>query len=210
MSLAHPYVQSRRSEKRPEGVPLLFQKMTQNMLVYFYDSTGAEFQADATAMPFYDEADGILLLVDLFAGVKQRQQLGISSALPVGFTPAALTMDQTIGRLCDILEKVYGMGPEEKFSMPLAVVLTKLEMFDFYKQIDPELFTSGHDEQNHQNIQAFLLEHGFSNALEILNARFSKYRFFATSAYVNYPEDDTEHSAVLAPAEWMLQQIGGL
>ncbi|MCR5163352.1 MAG: hypothetical protein K6C40_04960 [Thermoguttaceae bacterium] len=194
--------------KRPKAVPILFQTSPRKILTYFYDSLGNEFRTESLHHLLYNRVDGIFLLMDPFAEPGILEYMKIKpNELPFDIEIAKQRADVIAGELCVILERMTGKGSASRFHVPLCVVLTKTDMFNLYKHIDPEIFSMTNWEDHSRKTQEFLRNCGLDNFLAILESRFSHTMFFASSAFLNYHPQDLMYNSTLPPMLWMMRQI---
>ncbi len=216
LGLSHPCPPT-PSAAYPEAVPMIVSQFYKPKLIYFYDSDGNEFDDNATVLvePYYQGADGIILFIDPFAerGVLQALNLSVDE-LPKGWDTSNEPADAIASKLCLELERIEGTGPEVKFTIPLCVVLTKTDAYDLYNEIDPDGLPqvtrrarrdysqwNAHD----LRVRQFLERVGMHNFVSIIDSRFEKVDYFASSAYGN-PRTRLA-PATLPPVVSLIQRI---
>lgn len=200
----------------------------QNCLLYLYDAAGEDFE-DEQALGGHplDHYDGILFVVDPFTeeGVR-RQALG---PLPQEELARANSLGTDAGyiaaRLVSALERGLGVGPTGTFRIPVAVVVTKLDVCGVgatfgigASELDQEYpsFTAAvlRAEGDHDRVRALLCQIGLGNTVQLLEQRFEVTCYFGASPLGRSLDWSDRTSfrprGVVAPLVWLCDRTNAL
>lgn len=176
-------------------------------LVYFYDPAGEAFDQvdDLAPHHFYRYLTGAIVLVDPFCLPGLIKSLGsafrVRSAM---IRPGRVPPHESLGRLINALEAHFHMGTSRKLSVPVAVVINKIDELDLTKRLSPP---SGVDTQTH--IRETMADWGARHFINVLDTRFETVRFFRVSSLGRSVEPTNRAfnpSHVLEPFTWLLQK----
>lgn len=187
-------------------------------LLHMYDASGESYlrQTNLRGLRFQEYLDGALFLVDPFSftTVRERFKNRIESLLdriqPSMADPVTI-FDQYVYHL----ESTYGMPKTGKSSVPLAVIITKIDALGLYKYIGEPAVSNymrmnpalSRNEISQKIIRSFFLEANEQRLLQRFDTRFSKVRFFACSALGRMPDKSQKPFVpfmVLEPLLWLL------
>jgi len=182
------------------------------LLLHLYDAPGEHYETveQFARKQVVQRVDGIVLLVDPFSLPRLAAH---PSRMIKGLMPAGIEMQTTVSNLIRLLEMMRERDSTGKFSIPVAVVLSKadalptddlpflnnLYAFDGETQ-DPELLNA--------RCRAALVGLGGANAVNALEQHVSKVRYFACSALGRTPDirerKPFRPTGVAEPYLWML------
>lgn len=172
-------------------------------------------QKTSVQMTIYDIAGEAF---DFAGSDTQQQQFRYCEGFLIVLDPTATPdyVSETITNFIHSLDEVKGKHTARAASVPVAVIITKSDLYKreiglprikaAYKPSDdggaaPDSF------ERHQNdiCRAFLFEHGYSNAVNLIEAEFSNIRYFPVSAMGHGMEaGQYEPWGVLAPVFWLM------
>lgn len=171
--------------------------------LYLYDPAGEAYAGEAELIPhrFLDYCSGILLLVDPFSISVVQKRYGVDPESPGELRPSKLRPDDLLDRLIFVLEKYFHLDAASAISIPIAIVLTKVDAFDLRSVLG-----QGGDEGH--LIEAALRDWGMTPLVEILQARFSRRRYFTSSAVgLSHKPGDAYHPCGVAePFDWLMAE----
>lgn len=172
-------------------------------------------QNTSVQMTIYDIAGEAF---DFAKSDTQQQQFRYCEGFLVVVDPTATPsyVSETIANFINSLDEIIGKHSSLAASVPVAVILTKSDLNK--KEIGlPRIrasYKSGSDselqltpEQHQNNIcRTFLFEHGYGNAINLIEAKFSNIRYFPVSAMGHNVEDGQyEPWGVLEPVFWLMR-----
>ena len=166
-------------------------------------------------MTIYDIAGEAFDFVD--SGT-QQQQFNYCEGLIIVIDPTATPeyVSGTITNFINDLDEIKGKHSSKKANVPVAVIITQGDLYKreiglpriraSFKTSENTGINTGSLEQ-HQNevCRTFLLDHGYTNALNLLEAEFSHIRYFPVSAMGHDVEEGQyEPWGVLEPVLWLM------
>lgn len=200
----------------------------QNCLLYLYDAAGEDFEDEQVlgGHPL-DRYDGLLFVIDPFCeeGVRLGA-LGPLDPAEVGRANASGTKANFIAaRLVNALEKRLGIPPGGVFRMPVAVIVTKVDVCGLgsrlgigSRDLDQPFpsFTAAATwaEGDRDRVRDFLRQIGLGNVVQLLDQRFHATCYFGASPLgrsLDYANNSSfRPRGVLAPLVWLCDQTNAL
>jgi hypothetical protein len=194
-------------------------------LLYMYDAAGEDFEAGESNLArhtFHHYVDGILFVIDPFAEPGLRDLLSQEQAKKVN--PAGTGAAEILGRLISFWEHALRVSGRGRFSVPVAVVVTKMDACgpedrpglaqDVGGRYSTMAAAAQQAERSSPRVYRFLAAAGLANLLGILEARFERVCYFGASALGRLPdptdESPFEPRGVLAPLVWLGHETGAL
>jgi hypothetical protein len=198
--------------RTPGGPPqacriLLETESGRSTLVYLYDAAGDDFLAEQALAQhgFHHFVDGILFVVDPFAGPEARQLLSETEVSTI--QPATAEAADILARLIPFWEGVWRVAGQGQFPVPLAVVVSKADATGILERLagdsdldrEDDLATAAQEAERHSEaVRRFLSEQGLGNLAGNLEARFQTVRYFASAALFRRPEGSAGGTALLS------------
>jgi Double-GTPase 2 len=218
----------------PEPVPHAFTLSVadeggeQSCLLYLYDAAGEDFEDEQVlgGHPL-DSYDALLFVVDLFAeeGAKRGALGPLDQGQVARANSTGMDAGFIAGRLVSALEKRLGVGPTGIFRVPVAVVVTKLDVCGVgsrlgigAKDLDQPFpsFTAAvlRAERDHDRVRALLFKIGLGNTVQLLEQRFEVTCYFGASP-LGRSLDLADSSSfrprgVMAPLVWLCDRTNAL
>ena len=170
-------------------------KTSVQMTIYDIAGEAFDFSGSDTQQQQFRYCEGFLLVVDPTA------------------TPNYVS--DTITNFISSLDEVKGKRTTKAASVPVAVIITKSDLHKkeiglpyiraTYKPMtDSEVQLSFEQHQN-EICRAFLYDHGYGNAINLIEAEFSNIRYFPVSAMGHTTEDGQyEPWGVMEPVFWLM------
>lgn len=131
-------------------------------------------------------------------------------------TASANYVSETIGNFINSLDEIMGKHATKSAAVPVAAIITKSDLYKreiglpriraTYKSAEASA-SEPYAYADHLNnvCRTFLLEHGFDNAVNLIEAEFSNIRYFPVSAMGHSMEDGQyEPWGVLDPVFWLM------
>ena len=191
-------------------------------ILYLYDAAGEDFE-DEQSMANHPigKYDGIIFVLDPFAeeGILSSL-LGSSRTAALEETnPAPIAASEIMARLVSVLERSSRVSLSSPFTVPLAVVVTKIDACGLqevmgvtpraaYLTGDSTERAALRAESNSASIRVFLERVGLGNVLRIAENRFVRVAYFAASALGRSADPAVQSGfrpvGVLAPLVWLL------
>ena len=189
---------------------------TPERLVHVYDIAGEIFtqNSENEVQKQYEYCQGIVLVIDPFAIPAYRMEaesmLTKEDLAGIGNADINDITDSFLNKL----REVTGLTESKMASVPLAVVISKIDSADLEDRlgdaairaqmaVDPELFSDYYNTEDFL-CRAFLKDYGMDSFLESVNMRFKTNRFFACSAIGHTRNAGKyEPEGVLQPMEWL-------
>jgi hypothetical protein len=157
--------------------------------LYVYDPAGEAFLGEQELVPheFLGYCSGVLLLIDPFSIPAVQYQYGIDPSRANDLKPSVQRPDDLLDRLVFVLEKHFGVDPAARITMPIAIVLTKVDAFNLEATIgddalSPSMAESKRETARNDLISRQLCEWGMTPLVEAIETRFSKRSYFTCSA----------------------------
>lgn len=189
-------------------------------LVSIYDAAGEAFNTDANSrlQSYYKYIRGMIFVIDPCAiSAYRRNHRDEIESIRSSLGPSELDVEQACNRLILMMEIHHGGAASHTFSVPVAVVVTKVDALGLEDEIGvsavQRLIGSSPSQQAQEDaintlVQEFLCKHGLSNFMDQLAMQFSEVRYFSCSALGRLPTDMDKSSfvpmRVLDPMEWLL------
>jgi len=174
-------------------------------LVYLYDPGGEVFEAQDRLSPlrYLKDASGLVFLIDPFSleAVRDRHLKAIEA---VGdLSPSEASPQQLFDRLVSVLQAYKGKSRRSVFSLPLSVVLSKMDAFTH----DRSAGAPGIEAPS-QEVRAWLIHDAREgNLVRSIENYFKGIQYFSCSALGRMPSSKSsafEAKGVLAPLRWAL------
>lgn len=200
-------------ETTPSAVNVLFSAAGgARRNLYLYDPAGEAFSAEANLVPhgFLNYCSGILFLIDPFSIAAVQQAYGVTPETAGDLRPSLLRPDDLLERLVFVLEKHFHLNADSPIAMPIAIVLTKVDAFDLGTVLaNAAPPSSDAAKQSAPDPVALKLrEWGMVSLVEILEARFSRRGYFASSAVGqgHRPGGAFHPQGISEPFDWLMSQ----
>lgn len=193
-------------------------------IVYLYDAAGEAYMVEENTLlqTYYPYAHGIIFIVDPFTiDAFHRENEEEIDRLKDQIRPGSVSIMSTYERMLTMLESTKKVKGQEKFTYPIAVVVTKTDALSLEEKIGSpaakdlmlqnEAYRFEH-QAIHELVQQFLIGYGMDNFVRDVQMRFKEVGFFSCSALGRIPSED-DHSAfiplrVLQPLLWLLGKTG--
>lgn len=185
-------------------------------LVHVYDIAGEVFtdNDENEVQKQYEYCHGIVFMIDPFSipGVRYRceQRLTQEDRDGIGMADVGIVIDSFLNKL----REVTGLSDQRMLSVPLAVVIGKVDAAGLDGEIgdgavrqrmasDPGAFPDYYDTQDYL-CRKFLRDNGQESFLNNVGLKFRENRFFACSA-IGHASGHGEYrpQGVLAPMQWL-------
>jgi hypothetical protein len=193
--------------------------------IYFYDPSGEAFLASERILrhAYYTHASGLILLIDpatIPAFYRRRQGEELIGKIQA---PGNRSISYIYERFMHAFESFAGLSTKQRYTQPIAVVITRVDRFHLEKEIGrpavrqlmarhPGRITEA--EATHKLVRAFLCDYDLENVVRDLEAHFTQVRYFVGT----YPVDTgnkakrsgTRQSIHDEPLIWLLRQVGAI
>lgn len=189
-------------------------------LLYIYDSAGEAFEENESFSQhtFHKYVHGIILIVDPFAQIDVQNKYGKSFQEDKAvIQPGLLDAFDILGNLIESLEEIRKIGAGKTIKIPLAVIVNKADAYDLKRQLDldnidnefdDKYYVSKEAEKHHNVIRETLISWNMQNFVNLIERRFSNFRFFAVSSLGRMPNPNDNTSfcpkRVVAPLVWLM------
>lgn len=187
-------------------------------LVHVYDIAGEVFtdNNENEVQKQYEYCQGIVLIIDPFAipTVRYQYESQLTAEDVAGIGKADI--NEIINSFMGKLREVTGLSDNKMATVPLAVVISKIDSAQLSKELgdeavrdlmetQPERFTDYYDTQDYLCRQ-FLKNHEMLSFLNSITIQFKNNRFFACSA-IGHTRDQGQYrpNGVLPPMEWLFR-----
>ncbi len=197
-------------------------------ILYLYDAAGEDFEAEFTMRGHPLETyDGIIFVVDPFGETSGR--VGLLADLDITevakANPSRTSSSLIAERLFSALERRLQIPPGQTIRLPVAVVVTKLDVAGLGRrrriglremnQTFATLLTMAQfAERDHDRVRRLLLDLDLGSLVQLLEHGFSSVRFFGASPLGRSLDASNTSSfqprGVLAPFLWLCHEIGAL
>lgn len=187
-------------------------------LIHVYDIAGEVFtdNNENEVQKQYEYCQGIIFVLDPFAIPSIKYQfeelLEPEDIAGIGSADINAIIDSFLNKL----REVTGLNDSKMYSVPLAVVISKIDSAGLEQDIgkkavqtmmktDPEKFVNFYDAQDYL-CRKFLKENNMESFLNHISIRFKNHRFFACSA-IGHTRDKGSYrpEGVLPPMEWLFK-----
>ena len=213
----------------PKAISIGLSDGDRQCTLHLYDAAGEDFEDEASLDKHpIGTYDGILFVIDPFAeeGVLdgildplERQEAGKAF-------PASQPASVILGRLINVLERRFRLSPGKRILMPIAVTVTKVDVFGLGKKRDlgnnslhgnyaSMKSASNRAEMESERVRELLLEAGLGNLVQIFEARFESCEYFAVASLCPIAKPKANGDAfrprgVLAPFIWLCSETNAL
>lgn len=185
-------------------------------LVHVYDIAGEVFtdNSENEIQKQYEYCQGIVLMIDPFSipAVRYRCEAQLSPEDIAGIGKADI--NGIVDSFLNKLREVTGLSDKKMSSVPLAVVIGKIDSSNLAAEIgdsavrakmaaEPEKFTDYYDTQDYL-CRRFLRENGMESFLNNIDLKFKDNRFFSCTA-IGHTRDQGQYNpqGVLPPMQWL-------
>jgi GTPase SAR1 family protein len=185
-------------------------------LVHVYDIAGEVFtdNNENEIQKQYEYCQGIAMIIDPFAipSVRNRLEDQLTPEDIAGIGVADI--DEIIDSFLNKLREVTGLNDKKMSSVPLAVIISKIDSANLQNEIgdmavrrtmsaQPQVFNDYFNTEDYL-CREFLRNNGMTSFLNNINSRFSNNRFFSCSA-IGHTRDHGRYvpSGVLPPMQWL-------
>jgi len=220
-SRREPVVFQWRSERRS----LTGARRTRSSYLSFYDTAGEDLlgQDSTRDLRYLSCADALVVMLDSFSLAGSRRKGGVPPGAVVCEEPAS----QVLARVTQLLRRSRALGGGGRITVPLAVVLTKIDAFfdllgenHVVTRVPPA--GPGYDEQAgrdlHEHLRSLLRDWAGDDLDTYLNDHYTDYRYFAVSALGAEPDyrrslvdpGGVRPHRVADPLLWLLNRCGVL
>ncbi|MFO7906582.1 MAG: hypothetical protein ACQESR_03855 [Planctomycetota bacterium] len=200
-------------------------------LLYLYDAAGEDLTDEGrmSGHRFHRFVDGLFLVIDPFAeAIARSGRSGGMDRETSKVHPATAEVAAVMEPFMSRLEQQLNVSAESVFSIPVAVVVGKMEPMShgpwssMAERLGPTAGVNSYregvrgtanvGEKPSSPVRAFLLDLGLANLVLGLETRFRKVAYFATSAVEEIPTANRRPAPRRAavPLLWLIQQTGAL
>ncbi len=193
-------------------------ELSPERLVHVYDIAGEVFtdNSENEVQQQYEYCQGIVLIIDPFAipSIRYKYEELLEPEDLAGIGKADI--NDIIDAFLNKLRQVTGLSDSKMSSVPLAVIISKIDSAGLEQDVgaravkklmdaQPERFTDFFDTQDYLCRQ-FLRNNEMESFLNSINMRFRNNRFFACSA-IGHARDKGRYrpEGVLPPMEWLFR-----
>lgn len=193
-------------------------ELSPERLVHVYDIAGEVFtdNSENEVQQQYEYCQGIVLIIDPFAipSIRYKYEELLEPEDLAGIGKADI--NDIIDAFLNKLRQVTGLSDSKMSSVPLAVIISKIDSAGLEQDVgaravkklmdaQPERFTDFFDTQDYLCRQ-FLRDNEMESFLNSINMRFRNNRFFACSA-IGHARDKGRYrpEGVLPPMEWLFR-----
>lgn len=207
--------------KKP--VSLLRPKNFVPKLLYIYDAAGEIFKTNdqMDLQDYYDYTKGILFIIDPFAipafNLMHREDI---ERIRHTLRPSSTDIMETYERLKEKIEKVFGLSQNRKYSIPIAIVVNKVDTLNLEDEVGEEVAMALKaleasiptvEDAISILVRNFLCKYELNNFVRDLELYFSNVKYFSCSALGRLPmqADTTSFKPirVLEPLAWLIEQV---
>ena len=189
-------------------------------IVHVYDIAGEAFTTAGGSVQRqkqYEYCNGFVFIIDPLSLPKIRDKYGRNLTDIDRDSASRGAIQQVAEKFMRKIRDVSGLSEREMAKMPLAVVISKMDVADFSQQLGneaaerlcrkhPELFASPVEAEDYL-CRNFLHHNGGDGFLRSIEYNFKHTRFFACSAMGHTAGTSAfEPKGVLAPMEWIIGQ----
>ncbi len=186
-------------------------------LVHVYDIAGEVFtdNSENEMQKQYEYCHGIVLIIDPFAIplVRNRYESQLTPQDIAGIGKA--DMNKIVDSFFNKLREVMGLRDKDMSSIPLAVVISKIDSAGIMNEIGeqavekkmqmhPKQFKDKYDTMDYM-CRSFLKEHGLESVINNVDFKFKDNRYFSCTAIGHSRDDENSYvpQGVLAPMQWL-------
>lgn len=188
-------------------------------LVHLYDIAGEVFtdNSENEIQKQYEYCQGIVLILDPFAipSVRNRSEDLLSEKDIAGIGKADI--NEVIDSFLNKLRQVTGLSDKKMSSIPLAVVINKVDSGNIWEKIgdnaikklmseSPEVYDDYYNTEDYL-CRKFLKDNGMESFINNVNLKFKNNRYFSCSA-IGHTRDEGEYcpQGVIAPMQWLFNK----
>ncbi|MBZ0263155.1 hypothetical protein K8I28_00680 [bacterium] len=176
-------------------------------LVYLYDPGGEVFEnsTDLRRHNYLNDTSGLLFLIDPFSLPKIYEKYESQLALVSGeVSPSTVHPQDLFARMVSVLKGFMKTGSNRQFKVPLAVVLTKWDVFD----LDDHIPISRNLGNQSAMVRNWMISQADErNLVKGIENTFANVKYFVCSALGNMPGFGSFHpQGVFAPIEWTIRR----
>jgi GTPase SAR1 family protein len=200
--------------------------MRKQKYIHVYDPAGKVFTTyeNVSRQAYYRYADGLIFVVDPFTiqsfnysyHSENKQTYSVREA-------GTLDVVQSYERMMNALEMFHSLGKRNRYTLPLAVVVTRVDMPALENEIGGSAaralmirnsYIASEPEAIHALVRGFLCSHGLDNVVRDMEIHFTHVRYFSCSAQgrTHGLGDGSEFVPirVLDPLLWLFTHTGVL
>lgn len=211
---------------RPAAFTVAVKRGRSGCLLYFYDASGWDIQAGASqgeglgGHDFHAHIDGVILTVDPWA------EQGLSTQVRANPEVKAAGYDAhyVLSRMISHWARMQGVAAEGRFSFPVAVAVTKMDVAGLASRVGGFALTepkprsiraAAKDAASRSaHVRQLLEQSGSVDLLRLLESHFRRIRYFSVSSLGRTPDQSNRTSfqsqGTFAPLVWLMHQIGAL
>lgn len=188
-------------------------------LVHVYDIAGEVFtdNVENEMQKQYEYSHGMVLMIDPFSipAVRHRSEDQLTPEDIAGIGEADI--NEIVDSFLNKLREVTGLSDKKMSSVPLAVVIGKIDSAGLANEIgdvattakmaaNPEVFTDYYDTQDYL-CREFLKDNGMEAFINNVNLKFKDNRYFSTTA-IGHTRDQGEYNpqGVMPPMQWLFSK----
>lgn len=194
-------------------------KFSPERLVHVYDIAGEVFtdNNENEIQKQYEYCQGMVLMIDPLAipSVRHRceDQLAPEDIAGIGKADLNGIVDSFLNKL----REVTGLSNQKMSSVPLAVIIGKIDSAGLTKEVGdeavkqlmaqkPEMFIDYYDTQDYL-CRRFLIDNGMESFINSVNIKFKDNRYFSCTA-IGHTRDKGKYNpqGVLPPMEWLFSK----
>jgi len=185
-------------------------------LVHVYDIAGEVFtdNSENEIQKQYEYCQGIVLMIDPFAipVVRNRCESMLAPEDIAGIGKADI--NEIVDSFLNKLREVTGLSDKNMSSVPLAVVIGKIDSADIEKEVgdiaikdkmssNPDVFKDYYDTMDYV-CRKFLKENGMESFVNNVDLKFKDNRYFSCTA-IGHTRDKGQYNpkGILAPMQWL-------
>ncbi len=200
------------AEKKPfaYNVKLTNSNWKNSKLLYLYDPAGEVYRSsgELRSHAYLDYVDGYILMIDPFslpelaADYEANNHPNWSSINPSDTLP-----EDAYNMLMVHLAKRYQMKEEQQLSIPIAIVINKVDAFNIEDQLTATVQSNETNNQSEEELlnrqcKAFLKDFGYRNFVKRIESKFKNVQYFTSSSSPNN-QSDIYSSRVIT---WLMEQ----
>lgn len=173
-------------------------------------------EKNSVQMTIYDIAGEAF---DFTGSETQQQQFRYCEGFIIVMDPTASPnkVSDTITNFINSLDEIKGKRSKKMADVPVAIIVTKSDIYKkeigishikaLYKPTLDNEYQNSFEQHQNSICRSFLNEHGYDNALNLIDAEFSNIRFFPVSAIGHMAgEGQYEPWGVLEPVFWLMDR----
>lgn len=223
LSTGRPLVKTTDIVARAYNLKLQSPRAFVPKLAYIYDAAGEAYNAseNTAQQEYYKYIDGIIFMVDPFAipAYRRVHEAEILAQKDL-IRPSGLDAMQAYERMFTMFEDSIGLRKGRRFSHPIAIVVTKVDVFNLEAEIgsfaaqqlmrrDPSMRREA--DAIHTLVRDFLCRYELGHFVQNMEIQFSTVRYFSCSALGRLPVPGDARSFVPIrvgePLIWLLTNV---